>query len=266
MSAFLRELAERWRAEGRDAVVVEVAQVRGSAPREAGARMLVASDEAHGTIGGGHLELQAIAQAREALAGRSPAMQELRFALGPTLGQCCGGTVVLRLQRLTLEALAHWPRPTPRFQLQLHGAGHVGRAIVHLLETIDCRVQWIDERDAEFPREPNAGHVERLCVEPAEAEVDAAPAGCFVLVLTHSHDLDLRIIERALRRDDLGFVGLIGSATKRARFEHRLGERGLPRERLAALACPIGVPGLNGKAPEVIAVSVVADLLQRSSR
>ncbi len=265
MSAFLRRDAKAWLKTGRHCIVVEVLEVKGSAPREAGARMLVAKDEVRGTIGGGHLELQAIHQAREALAGRAPAGQVLRFALGPSLGQCCGGAVVLRLQPLSDEALAEWPQPPPRFQLQLHGAGHVGRAIVRLLETIDCRVQWVDEREEEFPRERSAAHIERICVDGAEAEVDTAPPGAFVLVLTHNHDLDLRIVERALRRDDLGFVGLIGSATKRARFEHRLLERGIPAARIGELVSPIGMPGIEGKEPEIIAVSVVAELLLRSS-
>jgi xanthine dehydrogenase accessory factor len=265
MSDRLRQTAAHWHRQQRAAVVVEVAQVRGSAPREAGARMLVSADEVEGTIGGGHLELDAVRVARETLAGRAAAAQELRYALGPSLGQCCGGTVVLRLQPLTEAAIAEWPLPEPRFTLQLYGAGHVGRAIVHLLEGIACRVQWIDEREAEFPAEPSAAHIERVCVDAVEAEIDRAPAGACVLILTHSHDLDLRIVERALRRDDLAFVGLIGSATKRARFEHRLLERGIAPARVAAMACPIGLPGIGGKEPEVIAVSVVADLLQRAS-
>jgi xanthine dehydrogenase accessory factor len=265
-AAFLRQAAEHWHGLRRPAIVVEVTQVRGSAPREAGARMLVAAGEVQGTIGGGHLELDAIRVARDALAGRTAAAQELRYALGPSLGQCCGGVVVVRLQPLDAEALAAWPLPAPRFALQLYGAGHVGRAIVKLLEGIACRVQWIDERDQEFPVEPSPSHIERVCVDSVEAEIDNATIGAYVLVLTHSHDLDLRIVDRALRRDDLGFVGLIGSATKRARFEHRLLERGIAPERVAAMACPIGVPGIAGKEPEVIAVSVVADLLQRASR
>jgi len=113
------------------------------------------------------------------------------------------------------------------FELQLYGAGHVGRAIARLLAGIDCSVQWIDERDAEFPVEASPLHIQRLCVEPVEAEVDAAPAGAFFLVLTHSHELDLRVTEAVLRRGDFAYLGLIGSATKRARFVHRFEQRGL---------------------------------------
>ncbi|HSB99217.1 MAG TPA: xanthine dehydrogenase accessory protein XdhC [Burkholderiaceae bacterium] len=262
MNRMVHDTARAWSAAGRAAVVVEVVDFKGSVPRETGTRMLVAADAVAGTIGGGHLELQAIGQARSMLAQRgAPEPLEREIALGPTLGQCCGGVLRLRWQALSLDALAAWPSPGPRFHLQLYGAGHVGRAIVRLLEDIDCRVQWIDERDGEFPAAGSAPHVERLCVEPVEAEVAQAPAGACFLVLTHSHDLDLRITEAILERGDFGFLGLIGSATKRARFVHRFEQRGIAADVLARLTCPIGVPGIVGKEPGVIAVAVVAQLL-----
>jgi xanthine dehydrogenase accessory factor len=263
--AQLRATAQAWLAAGRTAMVVEVVQADGSTPREAGARMLVAANTVEGTIGGGHLELKAIADARAALAQGQVDLKTTRHALGPSLGQCCGGVVVLQQGPLDAHALARWPEPPPRFTLQLYGAGHVGRAIVRLLSGIDCRVQWIDEREDQFPADDLLPpHIERVCVEPVEAEVRSAPPGAFYLVLTHSHDLDLAIVETVLRRGDFGFLGLIGSATKRARFEHRLASRSLPPEMLARMACPIGIEGISGKEPEVIAVSAVAQLLQRS--
>ncbi len=254
-----------WRAEGRPAVVVEVAAHRGSVPRETGTRMLVAADEVLGTIGGGHLELKAIEAARALLQGAA-VEREQHFPLGPALGQCCGGAVTLRFTPLAESAPATWAQPAPRFVLQLYGAGHVGRAIVKLLEGLDCRVQWIDERESEFPPGPGAPHVERVCADAVEAEVAHAPLGAFYLVLTHSHDLDLRITEAVLRRGDFGFLGLIGSKTKRQRFLHRFEERGVPAAALARLTCPIGVPGIAGKEPEVIAVAVVAQLLQQAAQ
>ena len=263
MTQALRAAALAWRQADRTAVVVRVAATQGSVPRETGTRMLVGADSVLGTIGGGHLELKAIAAARRLLAGDAVAPRQLHFPLGPALGQCCGGTVTLQLAPLAEDDPAGWPQAAPRFVLQLYGAGHVGRAIVQLLEGIDCRVQWIDEREDEFPRTPPAAHVERVCVEPVQAEVATAPPGAFHLVLTHSHDLDLAITEAVLRRGDFGFLGLIGSKTKRARFLHRFEERGIAPERLARLTCPIGVPGIEGKEPEVIAVAVVAQLLQQ---
>ena len=264
MSALaLRAQAEAWLAAGVPALQIEVVETQGSVPREAGTHMLVSATQTAGTLGGGHLEWQAVAQARERLDRGLRDAHDQRFALGPSLGQCCGGVVHLRWVGFSAETLATWPRPPTRFHLQLYGAGHVGRAIVDLLTRIDCRVDWIDEREDEFPREPSAAHIRRVCVDTVEAEVaHAEPGGCF-LVLTHRHDLDLRITEAVLRRGDFAYLGLIGSATKRARFLHRLEERGVPPQALARLTCPIGMPGVRGKEPEVLAVAVVAQLLSQ---
>ena len=263
----LQTEAAAWAAAGRLAVVVEVAATRGSVPREAGARMVVAYDAVLGTIGGGHLELQAIADAR-ALLQRGERYFERQVALGPSLGQCCGGAVELQHRVLADTPPSFWAPPGPHFHLQLYGAGHVGRAIVRLLADVPCQVQWIDERESEFPAGKEPAHIQRVCVEPGEsaaAEVAAAPAGACFLVLTHSHALDLTITQAVLARGDFGFFGLIGSQTKRARFEARLRERGVSPEVLARMVCPIGLPGIHGKEPEVIALAVVAQLLQVAS-
>jgi len=265
MSPDLQEAARRWQAAARPAVVVEVRHARGSVPRETGTRMLVAADEVQGTIGGGHLELKAIADARSLLAHGGAALEQ-HIALGPTLGQCCGGALDLRYTWLAGEDPAAWPLPASRFTLQLYGAGHVGRAIVRLLAGIACRVQWIDERESEFPADSLPDHIERICVEPVQAEVALAPPGASFLVLTHSHDLDLAITHAILQRGDFGWFGLIGSKTKRARFEHRLRERGFAEPLIERIVCPIGLPGIVGKEPEVIAVAVVAQLLQPGGR
>ncbi len=266
----LSATARRWWGQGRPAVLVEVEQARGSVPRDAGTRMLVAAEAVAGSIGGGHLELQAIEQAREQLTGPPGPAVRREVVLGPALGQCCGGALRLRFERLVEAHLGAWPAAAPLFALQLHGAGHVGRAIARLLAGLDVAVDWIDEREAEFPASlPGAcgsadwpAHIRRLAVDAVEAEVAQAQPGGFYLVLTHSHALDLRIVEAILRRGDFAYLGLIGSATKRARFVHRLEQRGLAADLLARLVCPIGVPGIPGKEPEVIAVAVVAQLLQ----
>jgi len=260
----LKQTAQAWLAAGRPAMLVTVTEHLGSVPREAGTRMLVAADALAGSIGGGQLELQAISRARQALAIGQTAAQDQAIALGPSLGQCCGGALTLRSAALETAALAAWPDEPPMFHLQLYGAGHVGRAIARLLETLPCKVQWIDERDSEFPASPSAPHLQRLCVEPVQAEVRLAPAGAFYLVLTHSHALDQAITEAILQRGDFGFLGLIGSASKRARFLRRFEQRGIAAAALARLTCPIGLPGISGKQPEVIAIAVVAQLLQQA--
>ena len=264
----LQRQAAAWLAAGTPAMLVQVAAHQGSVPRETGTRMLVSASQVVGTIGGGHLELQAIHQARRLLAAGGQGMphdmpHDQTYPLGPALGQCCGGVVTLRTTLLNSAALADWPADTPLFTLQLYGAGHVGRAIAHLLATLPCQVQWIDEREDEFPvPDSTAPHIQRLCAEPVQAEVQLAPPGAFYLVLTHRHDQDLAITETVLRRADFGWLGLIGSATKRARFLARLAARGVPAHSLARLTCPIGLPGISGKQPQVIALAVVAQLLQ----
>lgn len=267
-----RNTATRWFDERRSAVVVEVNDARGSAPREAGTRMLVSAAEAVGTVGGGHLELKAIAQARELLQAGPITAHEERFALGPSLGQCCGGAVTLGWRPLDAAALAAWPTPAPLFHLQLYGAGHVGRAIATLLATLDVVVDWIDEREDEFPTTTTTlgsawpAQIARVCVDAVEAEVRHAPAGAFYLVMTHDHDLDLRITEAVLRRADAGWLGLIGSVTKRQRFVRRFEQRGLAPEVVARMICPIGIEGLAGKQPEIVAVAVVAQMLMQATR
>ena len=261
-----QSIAIEWLASGRHAVVVEVVATRGSVPRERGTRMLVALDATAGTIGGGHLELKSISAARAMLRIGDLRTRAHRFALGPALGQCCGGEVSIALSPLDADAVAGWPRTEPLLHLQLHGAGHVGRAIATLLATLDVAVDWFDQRDDGFADATTLGspwpaHIRRTAIDTVEAEVAGAPAGAFYLVLTHEHALDLRIVEAVLRRGDFAWLGLIGSGTKRASFASRLGQRGIAADRIARMTCPIGLPGLAGKAPEVIAASVVAQLL-----
>ena len=263
----LRDTAAEWLARGIPAVVVEVVRSRGSVPRDAGTWMLVAADRTAGTIGGGHLEWQAIAHARALLAAPASRPSALDIALGPSLGQCCGGALTLGFAPLDRERLSASEAAPPRFHLQLYGAGHVGRAIARLLVALDVRVDWIDERETEFPAALGEGawpaHIRRVAGDPVEAEVDTAPPGAYYLVLTHRHDLDLRIGEAILQRGDFGYFGLIGSKTKRERFIHRYQALGIAEETIAGMRCPIGIDGINGKEPEVIAIGVVAQLLQQ---
>jgi xanthine dehydrogenase accessory factor len=281
MADEVHDAARAAHAAGEPGVVVTITAHRGSVPRESGTRMLVLAGYVVGTIGGGHLELQAIERARAWLGTRPLALSLSKgraepveapsqaltqsIALGPSLGQCCGGALDLRYTLLADDDPALWPPPPPRFTLQLFGAGHVGRALVQVLAGVPCRVVWIDERESEFPPGEPPPHIRRVCVEPVEAEVAAAAPGDFYLVLTHSHDLDLRITQAILARGDFGFFGLIGSATKRAKFERRLAERGFAPGQVARMQCPIGLPGLRGKEPGVIAVAAVAQLLLAAS-
>jgi xanthine dehydrogenase accessory factor len=295
------------------AALVSVHAAKGSVPRAVGARMVVRPDGAfHGSIGGGQLEWQALAAARDALAaGRGPA-RFLDRSLGPDLGQCCGGWVRLIVETFdardepALRTLAaaeaagplalactldeagrvrrapgSAPRgaacadPQPRAWLErdgdsptdlfLFGAGHVGRALVLALAPLPFAVRWVDPREDAFPAHVPANARPVRSADPA-AELAHASPGAFVLVMTHDHPLDLAVTAAALSRPDLPFVGLIGSATKRARFERRFRELGIAPARIAALVCPIGLPGIAGKEPAVIAASVTAQLLEERER
>ncbi len=271
IESMLRDTAATWLAAGRAAIVVEVIDTRGSVPRGNGTRMLVAAGETAATIGGGHLELKAIHAARAMLGRGDATRREERYALGPSLGQCCGGGVTIAMVPLEPASVAQWPASEPLFHLQLHGAGHVGRAIATLLATLDVEVNWFDERDDEFPATTNLGspwplRIRRVSAGTVEREVVNAPPGAFYLVLTHEHPLDLRICEAILRRGDFAFLGLIGSKTKHANFVRRFAERGISASAIERMTCPIGIPGIEGNAPEVIAAAVVAQLLQVAAR
>ena len=242
------------KARREPAVLVTVLTASGSTPREAGCKMVVTADRLYGTIGGGHLEFRALEIARGLLA--DPAMRAggpvvHEFPLGPALGQCCGGAA-----RLLFE-----PVLPPGLTVALFGAGHVGRALVQVLGTLPAQVLWIDPRPEEFP----AGlpdHVERRVSALPVHEVETLPGGCQLIIMTHSHQLDLELIDAALKRPDFAFVGLIGSATKRARFVKRLALRGHGPDAIGRLVCPIGVPGAGGKHPAEIAIAVAAQILQ----
>ena len=362
------------------AVLVTVAIVEGSGPRETGAKMLVTRARQLDTIGGGHLELCAVDLARAMLDDPTAGATRLeRYALGPTLGQCCGGVVHLAFEvvddalRAVLAGLLARTRedcwrlsaidgaratvlldaagaivagnengtwsapvtggatstvsiigghcaastgnaasscnasesrsltdtaaiaasrvptfvrnniaraanstsilrdptgrrwlldacPAPRAHLLLFGAGHVGAAIVRTLGELPCTVTWIDEREDMFPATVPA-NVTVEATDTPEALVARAPDGASYLVLTHSHALDQRLSEAILARPHVGWFGLIGSSTKRVQFERRLAARGIAQDRIAAMVCPIGLPGITSKLPAAIAASVCAQLL-----
>ncbi|MDO8277390.1 MAG: xanthine dehydrogenase accessory protein XdhC [Burkholderiaceae bacterium] len=260
------------------AVLVTVDAAQGSVPRDAGAWMAVWADATLGTVGGGRLEFDAIAQARTMLMG-TPAQGAdatggsvlmRRFPLGPSLGQCCGGVVHLRFERVDaadtdclrgrlLGAMA---------PVALFGGGHVGRALVQILGALPFQVRWIDSRDEIFP---DAVPANVVCEhsDPVQAAVRQLPTSARVLIMSFSHAEDLDVVAACLQRQreraDLAYIGLIGSKSKWASFRQRLMQRGFDDSELAQITCPVGVPGIAGKEPEVIAVAVAAQLLQIAS-
>lgn len=332
MHAWIEHLA-RLAGSGTPAVLVTVAATRGSTPRAPGARMIVTAAGSHGSIGGGQLEQRAIGLARGLLADGATTASLVRFPLGASVGQCCGGVMELVFEPVTGAArgwiaagcaLAAADRPwgrhvalggddtrvfdgdtvasvfaiaaqaerassllagagdsaalataspgtgadslidvcvPPELRLVLFGAGHVGRALAEVLGRLPLRVRWVDQRAEEFPAAV-AANIEVRCTDTPEAEVRDAPADAVFLVLTHSHALDFELVRAILERGDFRLCGLLGSHSKRARFEQRLRARGVAEHAIDRLHCPLGVPGLAGKEPEVIAIAIAAEVLQ----
>jgi xanthine dehydrogenase accessory factor len=242
----LSELAGR----GVPAVLITIAATDGSVPREAGTKMVVTPDGIVGTIGGGTLEFRAIEIARHMLTNRQG--PELRkFPLGPSMGQCCGGSVTLLFE----------PQRPDLFTVALFGAGHVGRAVVQVLTALPCRIRWIDPRPDAFPDHVPPGVSMEVTAAP-EREISTLPDDAWLLIMSHSHALDLGLAAKALQENRFSYVGLIGSETKRARFVKRFRELGLGEEQIARLTCPIGIDGVSGKHPGEIAIAAAAQILQ----
>jgi xanthine dehydrogenase accessory factor len=274
---------------GEPSLWILVAATKGSVPRETGASMIVTATRRIGTIGGGHLELKAIEHARSMLAAASGTATQRHYPLGPALGQCCGGAVTVlfvpvnaALETL-LPTLRHAEATGQSFQWEqrvdtgevvcvpiafaswpiwVFGAGHVGKAIIDVLATLPCQVMLVDERENEFPRALPSNTRAVVSDRPAD-EVKHIPRGAQVLVLTHSHATDLEICFALLKRDDLAYCGLIGSATKAATFRKRFAQRGISEHDASRIICPIGNSALTSKHPGMIAVGVAMDLALR---
>lgn len=238
-------------------ITVTVARTAGSAPRDAGTQMRVFADHIEGTIGGGALEWEAMRHAREMLrTGKTTDDQTI--PLGPNLGQCCGGSV-----QLGYFANAQ-TQTSPVRNIWIYGAGHVGRALVNTLAGLpDVAITWVDTSADRFPDTVPVNVTALPAANPALA-AKHAPSNAEHLILTYAHDMDLAICH-ALLSGDFGSVGLIGSATKWARFKTRLGALGHVPARIAQIACPIGDPSL-GKHPSQIAIGVAAAMIAPANR
>jgi xanthine dehydrogenase accessory factor len=220
--------------------------------------MIVSASGYHGSIGGGALEWQAMAEAQAMLA-KGIGRKESQHVLGPDLGQCCGGRVRLVLQAYDVASIVQVSAEAlPMRGVMVFGAGHVGRALVMAVAGLPLAVRWVDGRSGAFPAYIPQNVVTVQSDDPV-AELVAASG--IVLVMTHSHALDLEIVDAALRNLRVVHVGLIGSETKRARFVSRLTDAGISAAQFGKLICPIGIAGISGKEPGVIAASTVAQLL-----
>jgi xanthine dehydrogenase accessory factor len=258
----------RLRAAREPAVLVTLATVRGHAPRRAGAKMVVSATSAWGSIGGGNVEALAIERARAQLANAAAAPELMTVELSERApsehgAQCCGGKVTVLLEPLpTVPAVA------------IFGTGHVGLELARILARHDIELHLIDTRPDMLSESRLAVladavatvHVHRVPVLP-ESVFGELPAGTHVLIMTHDHAEDVALCDAALRREDVGSIGLIGSSGKWARFRRRLADEGGHDARtIARITTPIGLPDISGKEPATIAVSVAANLLRTFER
>jgi len=246
---------EKLNQRGQPCVLVTVFATKGSTPRATGSKMLVSEKNSYYSIGGGHLEYQAIHLAREMLTSHDSQPFIKGFPLGASLGQCCGGQVELLFE-------AFYP---PANNLVIYGAGHIAKALVPVLQQLPCRTHWLDSRAELFPDEiPD--NCQKIISTDLVASVEELPADSYILIMTHNHQLDQQLCEAILKRGQYSFIGLIGSATKWKKFKLRLARKGFSQQQINDICCPIGIPGIKGKLPMEIAVSVSAQFIAFYSR
>lgn len=244
-------------------ILVEIIATKGSVPREAGTFMLVSSTDIWGTIGGGNLEFAAIDTARHMLA-TGEARRAITFTLGPDSGQCCGGVVELALSVADATVIGNLKERLAREkstypEVYLFGAGHVGKALANALKPLPLHTVMVETRSEELEAiEP--GTETRLVAMPESLVGEIRPGGA-VIILTHDHSLDFLIGAEALKREDLAYIGMIGSKTKRGVFAHWLSRAGHDSAMADRLILPIGGSRVKDKRPEVIAALVAAELL-----
>jgi xanthine dehydrogenase accessory factor len=256
--------AQQLRHDGQPGVLVTVIEVRGHAPREAGAKMVVSRDRTWGSVGGGNLEATAVARARELIESGAVEPEIRESQLNPHARtehgrQCCGGVV-----RLLLEPLAVPP------VVALFGIGHVGYELARILSRLPVRLMLVDSRSGQLDRVRLAdiidGHADVGIYHTllGEQVLEQLPRGAHVVIMTHDHAEDFALCDAALRLPQpLGSIGLIGSSVKWTRFQAMLSEQGHSAETIGRITCPIGHPGITGKDPAVIAVAVASALLQK---
>lgn len=237
-------------------VLVTIIGVEGSMPQGIGTKMLVTADTIIGSIGGSKLEFDAIQFARTLLRDNGAATTQF-FPSQETSGAEADAHCSAR------ATLLFEPFQPNQFTIVLFGAGHVGKALVHVLSPLPCRITWIDDREGIFPENLNLpSNITTILNPNPEQEVARAPAGSFFLLMSHSHDQDYRIGEEILSRNDFRYFGMIGSARKREQFEQRMLEKGFNKELLAEkLVCPMGLSEISGRQPGEIAIAIAAQIL-----
>lgn len=231
-------------------VLVTVVGAKGSTPREGGSKIVVTDDQTFDTIGGGQLEFLAIQKSRTLLVDGVSLQRLEHFPLAGKAEQCCGGSMTLMFEVF----------PAAGLQIAIFGAGHVAKAVVNILAECDTRIDWVDSRREQFPGELPRNVMAHSTVDP-ELFAGQLKANSKALILTHDHALDYRILAILLDETDIDYIGLIGSETKAKRFMKRLQHDGFSADDQSRCRCPVGIPGVKGKRPMEVAVSIAAEVL-----
>ncbi len=232
-------------------VLVTLLQDKGSTPRDAGTKMVVTADSCYDTIGGGNLEFKVTHNARNLLIRKDKNTSIESFPLSTKTGQCCGGAT-----EVLYEIHASHSQ-----QVAVFGAGHVAQSLVPILAQLPLQILWIESR-AEYLPKKTPSNVTLVHNEEPDTQVTGLNDNCWLVVMTHLHQLDFDIVHKALRRPNLPYVGMIGSKTKAKRFHYRLSQRGISESQLARFVSPIGDLSIPGKRPVEVSVSIAAQLIQ----
>lgn len=246
------EALYRCETQGLGYAVVTVLTTAGSTPREGGSKMIITGDSQYDTIGGGHLEFQAVEIARNLLAKGEDCQHIESFPLASKLGQCCGGAMKILVEVRTQHTQ----------HLAIFGGGHVAKALVPILSQLPLNIRWIDNREDMWPKDhTQPANVELICDDAPEQEIAKLPAGSWVVIMTHDHQLDFTLVEHSLKHPELSFIGMIGSDTKAKRFQTRLAYKDYSAKQIERLVSPIGDLSVVGKRPIEVAVSISSQLI-----
>lgn len=242
---------QKCQQQGQHYVLVTLLASAGSTPRATGSKMVITADSVYDTIGGGHLEHEVTARAR-ALLLEGEQQQVEHYPLASKLGQCCGGAINVLYEVFCQHSQS----------LAIFGAGHVAKALVPILAQLPLNIIWIDARAEQFPTEPVANNVEIRVAEEPQAEVPQLPENCWMLIVTHNHQLDFDLVLAGLKRPDIDYLGMIGSDTKARRFQTRLQHRDIEPAQIQRLISPVGMAEVPGKRPVEVAVSIAGQIIQ----
>ena len=251
-------------------ILATIIKAKGSVPRNENVSMVISSSKQYGTIGGGELEYQVIKESNDLLNNLDYNQRIIELPLGPTLGQCCGGFVKIQLSKfkngknLLLKHDLKEQIINQNQNLYIFGAGHVANALLSKLDGVGFNNFVIDSRE-NFISKINTDYVFPILAKDHTIIIKNTPSKSYYLVLTHSHQLDLSICDSILKKNDFTFIGLIGSKTKKIRFTKRLIEIGHDKNLIDKIECPIGIQSIEGKEPDVIAISIIARLLEYKS-